>query len=948
MGKFSELPYFLLDDYFSESVSTSNEELTPITNSYLHGGRSSIVADGGYWEKIWINIKSVRDGNDPEYPGMVEYKFRVDRDDYSNGDYFNFTDLTLITMPASANGTFDWGSEVYFKKGSYIYEWLLNNLEYKNYFNTNKRWLYFGKIYLRPDDRYHIIFDGLKNFVVNCLPPHQRTTNLTEFIRLYFDLVHHKIYNMTKNLSTMLDPKEIDINWIEYLTQNYNMDCNINFRDDTSLREWTESLANLLKRKGTYSSLYIIWKIFLKNTSNNLNIYNRWHLRNLLSFFGIRYPLGNFYDVLHQVSYGYLPTGCSGDWWYKKTFRDLATHYIFQQKAVSSTWEVRHEMYTKNIVVQCYDTSYNRIWPSKIEAVHFGRIDISFGEPVMGYAFLESDPDYVHSQNDSSVEWSIAHNLNDPNKTISQYQTLLYNTILPDNINVTNDNVTSVNFSELQDGYGLVLGDSSIITQSVASSAWSVNHGLNNREVLVQTFDMSDNMIQANEIHLEDENNCTITWSEPTSGYAVVRSVYQESTLPDWTEKILSPHYKVEIDLSCEPLDDDDDTPKIISEETIDGLIRKWEEMRPVTRFSHYHELISPITNFNGAYTSLYGGYNSYLFTKYCAESDEFIPAASADEMVFNQYSHSNKWSITHNFNSRNIIVQCYDRDNNRIWPKTITGKYNNLVEIEFDASVNGTAALLSLSTSGEVYTETGEYSSTWLINHSRTLKEVITQYDSTSYEKMVPSDIELVDSSNLIATWTTYKKGMGLISNCELIYAETEAKSLWYIDHRLGCDSIIALFFDDDDKQIEPDSVTLETNNRIVVRFAEATSGYCLIRSINKAFLESDVMDSISYWTLGCGTSGSDFDPVANNSVNSFLASGTASVSGSANEYDMDDDYYYLDLETGQQDEDWDITEIAWFDKNNRIRFYTYCSPIHKPKDVWFNSHLRIVRSQF
>jgi hypothetical protein len=942
MGKFSDLPFFLLDEYFSESISTSNDTITPISGSYLHGGRSSIIVDGGYWEKMWINVKTIN-SEEPEYPGLVAYNFKINSS-YRNGDNFNFDLGSLITLQASANGTFENESEVYFKKGSYIYEWLTKNSEYKDYFNTNKTWLYFGKIYLHSSSTstYRIIFDGLKNFALNCLPLHQRTDNIQEFLKLYFDNIQHKTYNMTKDISTLIDPMEVDSNWIYYVAKNYNMDTDIGF-SGLQLREWVECLPNLLKRRGTYTSLYIIWKLFLKNTPDNLNIYNRWHNRNLYSTYGIRTPLGHFYDVLHQMSYGYRPEGCAGKKWYMKIFDDVATHDIYHQSNEALIWKTRHQMYTKNIVVQCYDLSYNRIWPTKVEAINTGLVEVTFSTPQAGYVFMESDEDYLHSQNDESIEWSISHN-QDQKEVITQYQTLLYNMMMPETIDISDANITSVNFSSAVDGYGIILKDGvyAYNFKTTPLSEWSINHALGKRELLVQTFDVNDLMTQANNIHLDDENNCTITWSKPTSGYAILKTVEHETSLPNWTDKVLSTHYKVEIDLSCAPLNDDDTIPKILSESTIDSLIEKWESMRPVTRVSHYHELISPITDFTGAYYPLYSGYNSFLLTKYCASSSEYVPAASASEMVYNQYSNSNKWVVTHNFGTRNLIVQCYDRSNNRIWPKSILGRYNNQIDIEFDKSVNGTAAVLSTAVSGYLYTENSSAgSSPWLINHALNLKEVISQYDNTSYRKIMPSDVELSDSNNLIATWSSYKNGMGLISASEVIWLETVPTSVWYIDHRLGCDSVICLFFDDNDKMIQPEYINLASNNRVVARFSDDTSGYAIVRSVNKAFLESDVMDNISYWMLGCGVSGSSFDPVVNNSVDTFL------VSGSDFEYYYDNDYYYLDMEIGKQDDDMNITEIAWFDKYNKIRFYTCCSIIHKPKDVWFNSHHRIKRSQ-
>jgi hypothetical protein len=952
MGKFSDLPHFLLDDYFSQSIDSgvTATENTEITGSYLHGQRTSIVAEGGIWTKMWIDVKEVG-GDEPEYPGFVEYKFKA-KNTYRDGDNFNFELGSLLTLPASANGTFDSGSDVYFKKESYMYEWLVNNSSYSNYFNTNKTWLYFGKIYQTDNvNGYRIIFDGMKNFVMNAIPRHQRTDNLTEFMDISFDKVYQQIYNMTKDVFSLIDPREVNINWIEYLANAYGMDIDVNLTG-LALREWVENLVYLLKRKGTYTSLYIIWKTLLENTTNDLNIYNRWHVADLYSTFGIRYPLGHFYDILHQMEYGLEPVGCSGKNWYERVFDDIATSDIWHQATESLVWKTKHQMYTKTMVVQCYNESYQRIWPSKIEVIDTGLIEITFGVACTGYAFLESSPDYLHSQGGDSIEWSIAHNSAEPSGVISQYSSLVYNIIMPENINLYDENLIDVDFGTATDGYGIILSDNlSVVTCATPSASWTMRHNLGSKEVLVQSFDTQDNMIQSNNLKLMDDNSCLLTWTTPTSGYIIARAIDQEETLPsfDLNDKIMSPHYKVEIDLSCEPLDNDATIPSILAEETIDRLVSKWEIIRPVTRYSHYHELISPVTDFKGQYVSLYGGdHNAFLLSKYCASASEFIPDLTSDTMLYQQNSNASTWTISHNMDTKNVIVQCWDYNNRRIWPNIIQAKYDDTILIDFDVAVRGTASIVTVPPSGSIHTQSS-VASTWSVIHSRSLKEVISQYDiqnDTSLEnyKAMPSDITLSNDNNLISSWTTYNKGLGVISDSEIIWAESTAKTSWIIDHRMGSDSVIVQFFDDDDKMIQPSSIILSTSNRCIATFPNNQSGYAVLRSVNKAFTEATIMSNIingGYWMLGEGTSGSDYNPITNNSVQSML------VSGSTFDDDSDDDMYYLDFEIGQQTEDWDITEIAWFDKYNKIRFYSYFSPIHKPKDNWFNSHYRITRSQ-
>jgi len=53
------------------------------------------------------------------------------------------------------------------------------------------------------------------------------------------------------------------------------------------------------------------------------------------------------------------------------------------------------------------------------------------------------------------------------------------------------------------------------------SSTWNFNHGLNNKYVIVQTYDNSFNQIIPQNINLTDDNNVTITFPTNESGYAI-------------------------------------------------------------------------------------------------------------------------------------------------------------------------------------------------------------------------------------------------------------------------------------------------------------------------------------------------------------------------------------------------------------------------------------------
>jgi hypothetical protein len=72
-------------------------------------------------------------------------------------------------------------------------------------------------------------------------------------------------------------------------------------------------------------------------------------------------------------------------------------------------------------------------------------------------------------------------------------------------------------------GMGGTSVNSSNFTASFAlSTTWTVNHNLNNRYVIIQTFDSSYNQIIPQEITLTNANTATVTFAQPEAGFAVV------------------------------------------------------------------------------------------------------------------------------------------------------------------------------------------------------------------------------------------------------------------------------------------------------------------------------------------------------------------------------------------------------------------------------------------
>ena len=270
----------------------------------------TIVAQGGKYVKLYEETD--------EY-GFIGHNFEAIS---ISNNIFTFKYSSMVSSNSLVSGvtSITNGSNIYFRKDDWFYTWLRNNsTEYRDYLNVNKRFLYFGKIWPSSTQSgyYTIEFEGLKDFMLNALPPINQTTAMDDWLKAYFDGTHHQIYNLTKNIWSMRDAKEIDIRFLQYIANDYGIDITEDITTELALREWVENLIYFLKRKGAYSTLFVVFKFLLTNTTNTLNIYERWHDWGLSAFRDA--PTEDDWTDHHILEYyGEQPSGAAGNDYYSR------------------------------------------------------------------------------------------------------------------------------------------------------------------------------------------------------------------------------------------------------------------------------------------------------------------------------------------------------------------------------------------------------------------------------------------------------------------------------------------------------------------------------------------------------------------------------------------------------------------------------------------------------
>jgi hypothetical protein len=297
MTRFADPNYQILLEYFTKFVKTA----TGSQHSYLIGPNRTVASLGGVDTTLYEKTID---------RGFVGHKFKLVE---IEGNRFKMKYNGLESTFSLATSAVNISDEMYFRKDSFFHFWLSRQPQYENYVNLERSFSFFGKIWPVTGfpDVYSIEFEGMKDFSVRTIPTHNQTINLVEFIQTYFDRVHHEVYTMTKTLWSLFDPREVDIRWLQYIAGTFGIEIDTNL-DEQAIREWVENLIYLLKRAGTYNSIYIIGKLFLGKTKNVLNVYERWGE-------WCRQNVGGnseFRDYHFLEFYGIHPSGGSGPSWY--------------------------------------------------------------------------------------------------------------------------------------------------------------------------------------------------------------------------------------------------------------------------------------------------------------------------------------------------------------------------------------------------------------------------------------------------------------------------------------------------------------------------------------------------------------------------------------------------------------------------------------------------------
>ena len=943
------------------------------TKSYLRTPKSLIVAKGGKKMETFVETET-------EFKKVKIVPFENDlkvRESDWVGSYYNFDIMDDIypvasntinyTLPVSGSKNYafeyydcfnttsssgayqqgietDKGYKIYLRKKSLYHDW--GEDIYYDYMNFNEDFLFIGRIFPYSGDQWkcRIFRYLLKDYVINTLPTNNRPERLVEFFYNVFDRTYSKIYYKMNDVKSLYDPSEINIQYIDELAENYDVKIgDFDIDNEDRLRELTKNIPIIMKKKGTYSSIISIWKFisgFDNQDARNINIYEWWH--DTLSKGKFEVSEDDWQEVNYLNRYNNIDTiGCATDSYYSRytsvypdfyqanLYSIINDAYIHKQVEPISTWDITHWIGSDRLFVQCFDEDYNIIMPLTVAINDESSLQVNFHKETRGYCVICK---VTYQQAIEGTYWKINHYINKRSifgQSFSSINELFY----PQVIYSKDFDTGVIQPYTNTEGYAYYLeGDYiyyNLNAENTDSYKWTINHNLN-QLTLVQVYDINDNIIFPKRISHNDLSTTTIEFSSPTNGYVILKSIGNVES--DITEgRILSPHYKIECDLTCKPIDSD----AIFSEGTAENTYSNFEEVRPANRVANYHMVFSPLIDFSGYPWALYQKEYDAYWNSVCAITRLLLE----DNAVHYQSEESDYWRIDHTLGTKKILVFTYDLDYNEFYASSINSLDYYTVEIEIETPQSGYAIIVRADVWERFFGVDNE------IDHEYG-RQVLSQFTSGIYhleDTLFPE--EIVNKDNKVSFEIENQNGYAFLAEGNYIWEQTIAAETWEVEHNQGY-GIVVQFFDENWERIFPSNITLTNNNKCTANFDSAIKGYAVIRAVGYMNFQLGISEEFTengcYVYLGDGT---DKNYIKNYSITE-LQNKTAEIYVSAENCYMYGDTLCIDIELDDKNKEYDIREIGILDSNKeRLYFYSQGSQLYKYNKYTMTIHVRIER---
>jgi hypothetical protein len=137
---------------------------------------------------------------------------------------------------------------------------------------------------------------------------------------------------------------------------------------------------------------------------------------------------------------------------------------------------------------------------------------------------------YLHTQTNSSLTWSITHNLGYDYPNVTVYDGATNKVMLPSDVTSINSNTTQITFATPEYGYALVSvggistssADRYLHTVTSATGSWVIDHNLGYKYPNIDVYDANDEQLIPLVVRAVSVNRIQVDFATPTSGNAII------------------------------------------------------------------------------------------------------------------------------------------------------------------------------------------------------------------------------------------------------------------------------------------------------------------------------------------------------------------------------------------------------------------------------------------
>lgn len=913
-GKFSDIPFFLLTKYFG-LLNTLDSAALNQNFSYLIGPRTTIVTKGapvqemfvkdnevGY-RPVWLNPVS---NTDNEFTFLKTNIIGAQSSTYTQIEDESYS-FKVYDITEEADFIED-GDEIYFRKDSPFYSWIKDQAStylldktdqefvLRNYVNTDKDFIFFGKIFSKSYNGkiYGIDYYNIKNFMVDIVPEHQRTNNFKEFVSLYGDYIFNEGYSLQKDIFSLIDPFTINEKYLNHLTSICGIEIDDLDLDSINKRNLAHELINLLKSKGTLLALKYLWKLVTNNNLNILNFYEVWHDKSLTGFIPLvsreEIPWYGYYGIDKAASTDYYKTWIEKyhNFEYPKTLdvKTLATQYKVE---VDLTREPIHqtEIFNKSLADKIY--KYWEIFRPINRVADYNLFvspitDLSTREILL---YSEEKPAFLNSK-------SYVKNVALPNTAITIFKL------------------------DASGGFEYI-----------------VNHNLNSKNVLVQIYTFELKLLNPESIEYIDENNLKVKIRYSGTLFALVRRPMFRSARPEGQmESLLGTQFYISnfVDENGELAQPNefkifDEYNYYITPDSVFGMFSKYSYVHQQGMNSKFWSINHSLNS--NVFVNAFASDGSKMFPKDVSIinqnqlSVEFenpttghvVVTTSNEDNIFFSSGAVTTWNVNHDLNAELLNVIVYDTNGNEIVPAHIRFIDLNTVRIELE-SPEIMFAVIKIADNEDA----NKFK--WTISHNINIKEIFTQFANSEEMVLIPKAVELTDF-NLMRT--SISGGISLMSKYDYLHVAAVASDIWEVNHNFGYSGVLVNTYNNNNEKIYPKKIELISNTTTRVTFDSPVDGYAVLVSIGSIFF-TEIMDATS--------------------VIFSNVSRTESFETTITELWTDDNYVYFRLDV-PKDLELNINRIEILSSDDEVLFESNCSNIFKSKNFTASVLYRIYKGK-